>query len=66
MDGSNKHRPKVSVLTEANLSSAGIFDVVLPLPGHDIEYPKNEIGMWFEELLHKDGLSSAKLKQTVK
>ena len=62
------YKALVKPLTQADLDSGrySIFDVVLPLPGHDISYPENEIGKYYEELLKEDGLSSEKLKQKIK
>ena len=39
-----------------------VYDIVLPLPGHDIKYPKNEMGKIYTDLLEKDNLQSEKLK----
>lgn len=59
---------KVKPLTEEDIKSGSydIYDVVLPLPGHDITYPKNIVGTWYEETLEKYDLSSEKLKHNVK
>lgn len=43
-----------------------IFQVVLPLPGYNVEYPKNEIKEWYTELLEADGLNLNSLKHEVK
>ncbi|XP_037807201.1 pseudouridylate synthase 7 homolog [Lucilia sericata] len=59
---------KVKPLTEEDISSGNysIYDVVLPLPGHDITYPENVVGTWYKEELEKYELSSEKLKHNVK
>lgn len=53
--------PEVENISEENLSNYTIFDVVYPLPGGDVCYPKNEVGEWFIDLLAKDNLTSEKL-----
>lgn len=55
----------VKPLTQSDIDGGSytLFDVVLPLPGHDISYPANELAQYYAELLAEDGLSSEGLKQ---
>ncbi|XP_053685140.1 pseudouridylate synthase 7 homolog [Sabethes cyaneus] len=64
----SRFKAMVKPLTEEDIESGqySIFDVVLPLPGHDITYPANESGKWYEELMAEDGLSSDMLRRKEK
>ncbi|KAF5274877.1 hypothetical protein FQA39_LY07059 [Lamprigera yunnana] len=57
---------EVKVLTQDDLSTYTIYDIVLPLPGYDMKYPENEVKNWFKELLQEYGLSLELPKQKVK
>lgn len=67
-DQASRFKAMVKPLTQADIDSKkySIFDVVLPLPGHDITYPSNECGQWYEDRLKRDGLSSELLKRKQK
>nr|XP_018897314.1 PREDICTED: pseudouridylate synthase 7 homolog isoform X1 [Bemisia tabaci] len=56
----------VRKLTQEDLQTARMEDIIYPLPGHDIEYPDNVIGSWYKEILEQDNLTSASFKQSVK
>uniref|UniRef100_K3WA30 TRUD domain-containing protein n=1 Tax=Globisporangium ultimum (strain ATCC 200006 / CBS 805.95 / DAOM BR144) TaxID=431595 RepID=K3WA30_GLOUD len=52
-------KQEILVLTEENADQYGIDDVVLPLPGHSIVYPANDIGSAYEKLMKADGVDMA-------
>ena len=48
--------PKVKTLTEADLDKYSIFDVIMPLPGKDVDFPGGALGERYREFLRRDGL----------
>ncbi|KAJ8558876.1 hypothetical protein ON010_g8572 [Phytophthora cinnamomi] len=55
---SSRRQPLQAVmeLTEENVDQYSIEDVVLPLPGHAIKYPTNEVGTAYRKMLTTDGI----------
>ncbi|KAG7380152.1 hypothetical protein PHYBOEH_011545 [Phytophthora boehmeriae] len=47
---------QVMALTEENVDQYSIDDVVLPLPGHAVEYPANAIGAAYRKMITTDGI----------
>ncbi|GMF15057.1 unnamed protein product [Phytophthora lilii] len=47
---------EVMEVTEANVNQYSIEDVVLPLPGHAVKYPSNEVGSAYRKMLTTDGI----------
>lgn len=47
----------VRLVNDSNISTTSFDEVVLPLPGHSIEYPQNEIGKLYDDLLKKEKVS---------
>lgn len=44
-------RARALTRAEAESGSYDVFDVVLPLPGWDVEYPKNAVGDYYKEFM---------------
>lgn len=62
-------RARALTKEEAESGKFNIFDVVLPLPGWDVEYPKNSIGKFYEELMASElggGLDPHKMRRNWK
>ncbi|XP_067420276.1 pseudouridylate synthase PUS7L isoform X2 [Emydura macquarii macquarii] len=55
---------RVHVVTapEESANIYAIHQVVLPMVGHSIKYPCNEVGQWYHERLAKDGLQTCKFR----
>jgi len=54
------------VLTEDNIGEFQITDLVLPLPGYDVQYPNNETASWYRELLAADGFEDFSFRNQVR
>ena len=52
----NVFKENFEYITEENISKYSFSDLVLPLVGGDILYPKNEVKGYMDSLLKKDGL----------
>mmetsp|Transcript_12328 Transcript_12328/g.11952 ORF Transcript_12328/g.11952 Transcript_12328/m.11952 type:complete len:767 (-) Transcript_12328:91-2391(-) len=55
----SKNKSDVRILTSEDIAANTftIKDVILPLPGHNIILPTNDIGSYYLNLLSKDGMS---------
>lgn len=54
---------------EADSGTYSIFDVVLPTPGFDVEYPSNDIGEFYKDFMGSQrggGLDPAKMRRSQK
>ncbi|XP_050691290.1 pseudouridylate synthase 7 homolog isoform X2 [Eriocheir sinensis] len=65
MESNGQNMSGFHFLTEEEAETTDITDVVLPLPGYNVEYPNNEIKEWYAELLEADGLSFNALKHEI-
>lgn len=46
----------MKTLTEADVDKYSIFDVIMPLPGIEVAYPGDSLGIRYREFLKLDGL----------
>ncbi|KGL77860.1 Pseudouridylate synthase 7 homolog-like, partial [Tinamus guttatus] len=55
---------KVHIVTasEESANKYSIHQVVLPVVGHSIKYPSNQVGQWYHERLSKDELQNCKFR----
>ncbi|TVY76006.1 Multisubstrate pseudouridine synthase [Lachnellula suecica] len=54
---------------EANSGDFTVFDIVLPTPGYDIDYPQNDVGDYYKEFMASDlggGLDPANMRRNIK
>jgi tRNA pseudouridine13 synthase len=63
--GNKSEDMQIQVVTEENQSDFSIFDLVLPLPGHSVEYPKNEIFQEYKSFMGKDGFDPKKMERKI-
>ncbi|KAJ8262347.1 hypothetical protein GJAV_G00165410 [Gymnothorax javanicus] len=54
------------VLTEDEVESHSIHDVVMPLPGFDVIYPTHHVGEGYSEMLKADGLDIDNMRHKVR
>lgn len=67
-DTGSLEMPKISTkyVTKEDIENIAITDVVLPLPGRSILYPKNKTAEWYKEFLEEDGMDMNSFTSRVK
>jgi tRNA pseudouridine13 synthase len=58
--------PRVKTLAPEDLDKYTIFDVIMPLPGKDVDYPGGDLGEKYREYLRMDGLDPDHLERKQK
>ena len=55
----------MSTLTEDDIKmkTYTVYDIVLPLPGYDVVYPSNKIGVYYRETLSSDNIDIDNMKK---
>ncbi|XP_060699129.1 pseudouridylate synthase 7 homolog isoform X1 [Hemiscyllium ocellatum] len=53
-------------IEDSDVEKHTIHDVVMPLPGFDVLYPKHEIGKAYEEMMAADGLDINNMKHKIR
>ncbi|KAF4637626.1 hypothetical protein G7Y89_g446 [Cudoniella acicularis] len=62
-------RARALTAKEARSGEYSIYDIVLPLPGFDVDYPQNDIGDFYKEFMGSDaggGLDPANMRRPQK
>lgn len=57
------HEADVKELTEEDLPNYTIFDVIMPLPGWNVDYPGGASGELFVKMMEADGLNPKQLRR---
>jgi hypothetical protein len=59
----NSSSQEVKQLTEEDLGNYTIHDVIMPLPGWNIDYPAGDIGDLYTKILKEDGLDPKRMQR---
>lgn len=59
----NSSSQEVKQLTEEDLGNYTIHDIIMPLPGWNIDYPAGDIGELYTKILKEDGLDPKKMQR---
>jgi tRNA pseudouridine13 synthase len=59
----NSSSQEVKQLTEEDLGNYTIHDVIMPLPGWNIDYPAGDIGELYTKILKEDGLDPKRMQR---
>ena len=59
-DKEGDHRDSIKVVQGTESPRIQISQVVLPLPGYNVQYPENEIGKYYQHLMTADGVKFEK------
>jgi tRNA pseudouridine13 synthase len=59
----NSSSQEVKQLTQEDLGNYTIHDVIMPLPGWNIDYPAGDIGELYTKILKEDGLDPKKMQR---
>ncbi|XP_006126559.2 pseudouridylate synthase PUS7L isoform X1 [Pelodiscus sinensis] len=67
VDENSSVNDRVHLVTalEESANKYALSQVVLPMVGHSIKYPNNEVGQWYQERLAKDGLQTCRFRVPV-
>ena len=65
-DGDYNSKSEVEFLSEETKSNFSIHDILLPLPGFDVQFPENDAKEEFMKILSEEGISVDQLQHRVK
>lgn len=54
---------EVKQLTEEDLPNYTIFDIVMPLPGWNVDYPSGAMGQLYFDIMTADGLDPNRMRR---